>query len=203
MISFRFVALTLSKKTLSSLPLKVTLERQLLHPCKSILERGNVNVSKAYYFSTSRLCSLKDGKNFEHDSAENERLEKSRLDEYLSARKFSAQDTLSSESLQHLDIKSATQLYEGDVAQNRSFSEADLKAGRAMILSKLVQHWDLALLIQFTGVKTSISKKIKRMWFSSSWLMFFKLYYRQHLNNECLIETQITEQGSSCHHDLK
>ena len=132
MISMRFVALSLSKKTLSSLPLKVTLQRQLFHPSKSIFEKGNENVSKAY-FSTSRLCSLKDNKNFEHDSAENERLEKSRLDEYLSARKFSAQDTLSSESLQDLDIKSATQLYEGDVAQNRSFSEADLKAGRAMI----------------------------------------------------------------------
>ena len=140
MISIRFVALTLSKNTLSSLPLRVTFQRQLLHPSKSILERGNGNATKANYFSTSRLCSLKDSKNFEHDSAENERLEKSRLDEYLSARKFSAQDTLSSESLQHLDIKSATQLYEGDVAQNRSFSEADLKAGRAMIkhLFKLI-----------------------------------------------------------------
>ena len=150
MISMRFVALTLSRKTLSNLSLRVTLQRRsLLVPNKSLFEQGNESVTKAY-FSTSKFCPLKDNKDFERDLAENERLEKSRLDEYLSAQKFAAQDTISSESLQHLDIKSATKLYEGDVAQNRSFSKADLKAGITMIkhlfelsFSELVWRWAL------------------------------------------------------------
>ena len=46
------------------------------------------------------------------------RLEKLRLDELSSAEKFQCQDS-----------ESASHLYEEDVAQNRSFSEADAKAG--------------------------------------------------------------------------
>jgi hypothetical protein len=92
---------------------------------------------------------LKDKTRFEPDSTETERLEKCRHDEYLSARKFAAQDTISSESMQGLDIKTATKLYEGDVAQNRSFSEADLKAGIVSYIpavslnyyEKILKHW--------------------------------------------------------------
>jgi hypothetical protein len=63
------------------------------------------------------------------ESKEISKLEKLRLDEILSANQFQCQDSKSAEYLQSLDIKCATQLYEVDVAQNQSFSQADAKAG--------------------------------------------------------------------------
>ena len=69
----------------------------------------------------------------------------------MSARKFQSDESFSAESMQKLDVETASLLYEGDVAQNKTFSEADTKAGSSysnvIFTLLIINHQSFKLLI--------------------------------------------------------
>ena len=118
----------ISSRTLCSLPQKTVLnDRQLILKSRNWLEKTKSQISvcnvNRNIFTTSNF-----GESKEDDEVV--RLEKNRIAEILSAQRFQADDAISAESMQNVDVETATLLYEEDVAQNKSFSEADLKAGK-------------------------------------------------------------------------
>ena len=118
------------KRTLCSVPSKaVVVNRQLIK--SNFLVKQNQSTTKfpvvrRLIFTTSDFKEAKDTNNI---NEENDRLDKLRHEELLSARKFQSDESFSAESMQKLDVETASLLYEGDVAQNKTFSEADTKAG--------------------------------------------------------------------------
>ena len=119
------------KRTLCSLPSKAVVLNTQLSKSKHFLvaqkqSLTNVPTASRLIFTTSNCKESKDTKN---KNEENDRLDKLRHEELLSARKFQSDESFSAESLQKLDVETASLLYEGDVAQNKTFSEADTKAG--------------------------------------------------------------------------
>ena len=119
------------KRTLCSLPSKAVVLNTQLSKSKHFLvaqkqSLTNVPTASRVIFTSSNFKESKDTNN---KNEENERLDKLRHEELLSARKFQSDESFSAESLQKLDVETASLLYEGDVAQNKTFSEADTKAG--------------------------------------------------------------------------
>ena len=117
----------ISKRTLCSLPQKTAVQdRQLILQSRNCFEK-----TKSLFSVSSVNRSIFTTSNFGESKDEDEvsKLEKNRIAEMLSAKKFQTDDSISAESMQTVDVETATFLYEDDVAQNKSFSEADLKAG--------------------------------------------------------------------------
>jgi hypothetical protein len=129
---FRKVCVALvPKRTLCSLPPKgVFVDRQLTKSrhLVAIQKQPLTNFQSAnrFIFTTS---NFKESKDITSKNEENERLDKLRHEELLSARKFQSDESFSAESMQKIDVETASLLYEGDVAQNKTFSQADTKAG--------------------------------------------------------------------------
>ncbi len=125
-----FVAIV-PKRTLCSLPSKIVVADRQLTKSKHFLMKQTQSLTT--FPSASRLIfttsNFKESKDTTNINEETDRLDKLRQEELLSARKFQSDESITAESLQKLDVETASLLYEDDVTQNKAFSEADTKAG--------------------------------------------------------------------------
>lgn len=125
-----FVAIV-PKRTLCTLPSKIVVADRQLTKSKHFLMKQTQSLTtfpsaRRLIFTTSNFKESKDTTNI---NEETDRLDKLRQEELLSAPKFQSDESITAESLQKLDVETASLLYEDDVTQNKAFSEADTKAG--------------------------------------------------------------------------